>query len=341
MTELIIQKSSDPGDWNRQLRHLRGNVFHSSEWAEYVEAEQPGCSSEFYTFVDTDGSVIGVALGFRAASTRRVVAPFTGRLWLDAMPAMAEASNSLQAIFLRQISLHARAAGAITLDIGSYDSPTRGVLSSGDFSVSKRIEFELDLTQPESAIWNRIDVKRRQRVRKAKKEGVEIRQLSPRDGVTILRRLQEASFERVEARGGPRLDDRDYRSGDPILKLTDAGSARIIGGFVSGECVTASLFTTFNGRAYHALSGHNRRALETQAPSLLLYETMLRLAEEGYTRLNLGGCTIDALNESSPEHGVYCYKKAFGGEQLNCESGHRVLRPTIRRIALLWRNVAL
>jgi lipid II:glycine glycyltransferase (peptidoglycan interpeptide bridge formation enzyme) len=64
----------------------------------------------------------------------------------------------------------------------------------------------------------------------------------------------------------------------------------------------------------------------------------LRFKGEGIDRLNFGGCGIDALKESSAEHGLYGFKKAFGGAIIECESGEKVLRPAIRRAANLLRG---
>jgi lipid II:glycine glycyltransferase (peptidoglycan interpeptide bridge formation enzyme) len=225
----------------------------------------------------------------------------------------------------------------VTLDIGSYASPGRGILP-GDYAIAKRLEFEIDLTQSESSLWGRVDIKRRQRIRKATKAGVQVKMLSGEEGSEHLRRLQESSFARIAARGGPTLGDHVFESRDPVSTLVNASAAVVIGGFVNGACVTASFFTVFNGLAYHALSGHDDKALASQAPSLVLWEMMAHFAAEGVTKLNLGGCGIDALDARSSEHGVYTYKRAFGGNTLECESGHKVLRPAVRRIAGLLRR---
>jgi lipid II:glycine glycyltransferase (peptidoglycan interpeptide bridge formation enzyme) len=85
------------------------------------------------------------------------------------------------------------------------------------------------------------------------------------------------------------------------------------------------------------LAGHDAKALETQAPSLVLWEMALRFKAEGVQRFNFGGCGIGALEESSPERGVYIFKKSFGGAILECASGEKVLRPRVRRAVNLLR----
>jgi lipid II:glycine glycyltransferase (peptidoglycan interpeptide bridge formation enzyme) len=240
--------------------------------------------------------------------------------------------------FLKAIESHARGAGDVTFQVGSFASPTSTtVLSSLGFCISRRLEFELDLMADEKTLWDGMEYKRRKNIKKAKRLGVEVRELPVDEGVSHLRRLQAASFVRIVQRGGPALTQLDSDRADPTAVLTNAGVGRIVGGFVDGVCVSASFFTTFNGLAYHTLSGHDGKALETQAPTFLLWAMALRFKGEGIQRLNFGGCRIDALEESSPEHGVYVYKKAFGGAVLECGSGEKILRPAVKRAANLLR----
>jgi hypothetical protein len=340
MTSLRVATSVDAAAWNATVRDCGGTIFHTAEWAAYTRAEQQNALPQYYTLIDGDGTIAGVALGFRVASRRRLAAALNARRWIDAMPAVRSGSTATVSEFVGLIEQHARAAGDVTLTVGSFASPSsEAVLAPMGFSLARRLEFELDLTRDEKALWDAMDVKRRQRIKKAKKSAVEVRELDGPEGAKHLRRLQEASFERISARGGPSLDRAADGENDSILAFTRARVGRVVGGFVDGTCVSAGFFTTFNGLAYYAVSGHDARGLETQAPSLMLWETLLRLQREGFTRLNLGGCGIDALVEGSPEHGVYSYKKAFGGTTLECATGEKVLRPRTRKMAELLRGV--
>jgi lipid II:glycine glycyltransferase (peptidoglycan interpeptide bridge formation enzyme) len=236
------------------------------------------------------------------------------------------------------IESHARRAGDVSFQVGSFaSSNSEAITKSLGFSVGRRYEFELDLTKDEKTLWERIDIRRRQPIRKAVKNGVEVMELPPDQGVSHLRRLQAESWVRIVARGGAVPKQRESAEEDPIAILTNSGLGRIVGGFVEGVCVSASFFTTFNGVAYYTLAGHDARALETQAPSLVLWEMALRFKGQGIQRLNFGGCGIDALEESSPEHGVYTFKKSFGGDIIECASGEKILRPIVRRAADLLR----
>jgi lipid II:glycine glycyltransferase (peptidoglycan interpeptide bridge formation enzyme) len=174
-----------------------------------------------------------------------------------------------------------------------------------------------------------MEYKRRKNLKKAARLGVQIVGLDAEAGVSALRRMQAASSERIERRGGPRIGRNGDSERDPVYELLRHGVGRLVGAAVNGEIASASLFTRFGALVYHTLSGHGPKALETQAPTLLIWETIRRYRDEGAARFNFGGCSADAAREDSPEHGVYVYKKAFGAELIACTSGTRILRPAL------------
>lgn len=341
MSELRVASQVDLSSWNALLRSCHGTIFHAAEWAMYTLGEQPNAVPQFYTLLEDDGSTAGVALGFRTKSSRTLAASISGRRWLDALPAVRDESADTVALFLRLIENHARRAGDVTLTVGSFTSPhSERILQPLGFSITQRLEFELDLSHAEKVLWAGMKKTRQQAVKSAMKHGVDVREVPGAEGASHLRRLQRESSVRIAARGGPALVKREFGSGDPIMILTRAGVGRVVGGFVDGVCVSAAFFTVFNGVAYYTIAGHDSTGLESHAPSLVVWDQILRFRAEGILRLNLGGCGIGALNESSPEHGVYTYKKSFGAARLECANGEKVLRPLVRRVSDLIRAAA-
>lgn len=340
MSSLRVSSEVDPISWNASVRACHGTIFHSAEWATYCRLERPNALPQFYTLLDDDGLVAGVALGFHATSAHRAAARFSGRRWLDALPAMRYKPPNAETSFLELIEAHARRAGDVTFGVGSFASPGREtVLQRLGFSIARRLEFELDLQQTEKALWGGMNLNRQRAVKRAMKSGVQVRELAGDEGVAHLRRLQQESSIRIAARGGPALGKRESVGTHPITALMSAGVGRIVGGFVDGVCVSATLLTNFNGLAYYTLAGHDAKGLEARAPTLVVWEMIVRLRSEGTLKLNLGGCGIGALEESSPEHGVYTYKEAFGGARLECASGEKLLRATVHRVSNLVQRL--
>ena len=324
---LNVIESVAPERWDARLQALGGTIYHSTTWARYVASANPNCKPCFFTWGSENGDAAGMALGFLARSGRRWLAPFTGRLSLDSTPLVGPGEETALADFLAAITGYAREMGCTEIEVGSSASCRGGQeLEDLGFEITRRLEFVLDLQHTEEELWQAMDPVRRQKIRKAVKQGVVLRNLSGQEGLAELRRLQAESGQRILNRGGPDIGRRGAHPADPVLTLLQSGWGHLVGAVVGGEVVSAGLFTCFNELVYHTLSGHGRRALETQAPTLLLWETIKRYQREGARRFNLSGCKITAVQEGSPEHGVYVYKRDFGGERIDCASGHKVLR---------------
>ncbi len=330
----------DPACWDASVCALGGTVFHSSAWARFVVSGQRNVGPRFITLYGDDETSLGVALGFRAQSGRGILRPISGRLWLDALPAVRGGDPGTLRLFLRCLEEYARATGVVELAAGSfaYRGGADALMELG-FRLRRRFEFELALDQPEEALWSALAYKRRKNIRKGLRLGVTVTDLPGDEGIAELRRLQLASGERIARRGGPRIGTPEL-SIDPITVLLESEIARIVAAKVDGRCVSAGLFTCFNSLVYHTLSGHEQGALETQAPTLLLWETIKRYRHEGARRFNLGGTSTQAVDPRSPEHGVYEYKRAFGGVTLDCASGTRTLRRTAGGLLRLVEAVA-
>jgi hypothetical protein len=324
---LDVADAVDPSQWNETVRSLGGSIYHSADWAAYTLAANPSAIARFLTLRADDGRPIGAALAFRVRSSQRLLAALTGRSWLDAIPAVNGGDEELIGEFIDRLVADSRAAGDVELEVGSFASfAGRETLAAREFELNHRFEFELNLEESEESLWDGMEYKRRKNINKAQRSGVVLEDLDPEEGVAALRRLQGASSERIVARGGPDITYKSKQPADPLLTVLDSGLARIVGARVNGDVVSAGLFTCFNGLVYHTLSGHGEAALRTQAPTLLLWETIKRYKAEGARRFNFGGCPVSAADEEDPSHGVYVYKMGFGGVRRECATGRKVLR---------------
>ena len=144
-------------DWDANMCSLGGNICHSSAQAEYVVANHPNTTVRYLSFLSDTGELIGAALGFQSRSPRKILAPFTGRFWLDAVPAVRPDVENALMQFLRQLEGYARSGGNTELDIGSSGSRTGTVeLEQLGFDLTKRLEFELNLDLSEEELLKQM-----------------------------------------------------------------------------------------------------------------------------------------------------------------------------------------
>jgi hypothetical protein len=340
--------------WDALVRSLGGTIFHSSVWDRYVRASQLNASPRFITLFADNGTVLAAALGWQLHSVR-----FSGLIPdtfnMAAMPVMhgdsksdlsqtiadsgesantgsshspAEASPPILATFVKLLERHLRQSGIMFMELGSMASPSAaGLFMQAGFSLTRRFEFSLQLDRPEEELLRAMAHKRRKNINKALRMGVTIEEMPAEEGLLELRRLQGHSSKRIVARGGRDITYKGLAAEDPAGVLLETDLGRIICARANGEIVSAGLFTCFNGLVYHTLSGHSNQALQTQAPTLLLWESIKWYRRHGAKEFNFGGCSADAIDAGHSEHGIYEYKQAFGTQRLDCVTARKVLRP--------------
>lgn len=257
---LRVSDERDRREWDEAVCRLGGSIFHSVGWADYVVAAQPHAVPQFFSLVSDGGEEIGVAMGFRARSSRRLLASLTGRLWMDALPVVKEGDAQTFDEFLRLLEAYAVEAKDSELHLGSFASPDGADALRWGYCVTDRLEFEIALGPSEEELWEHLEYKHRKNLKKAARLGVLIEDLPVDEGVATLRRLQGASAERIVERGGPDITRDDTEAKDPVAELAGCGLGRLVGARVGDEIVSASLFTCFNGLVYHTLSGHGPEA---------------------------------------------------------------------------------
>jgi len=342
MASRLVAEAVAPSGWDAWLKAAGGSLFHCTVWAEYVASAVRGCVPFFLRLMGEGEAPRAMALAFHARSSRRWLAPFTGRLWLDSQPVAASAgdTDSVRALLLEMESW-ARATGVVEVSVGSYASPdSTGVLQTLGYRTQKRLEFEFDLRRSDAELLQSMAESRRRRLGQARRGGVNVMDLDPEIGLREMRRLEAVTSERIAQQGGPRFGYTGDPDRDPARILLEHGFGRLVGALVDGRLVSVGIFTHFGSLVHNTHGGHDQRALETNASTLMLWEMLRQYRDLGAQRFSLGGCASGAAEPGTAEHGIYLYKKAFGATCLSCTSGTRLLRPLTYRAITRMRQLA-
>lgn len=334
------EEESAPRGWDEQLCALGGPIFHSVPWSRFSTARQRTQSPVFFRLLGADGSVLGQALGF----VSRAKFGLGSVLTLDALPTVCNGDRSTLLTFLDEIERYGLRKRIDYVSFGSYAAPP-GAASLWRTSDSRkeRFEFFFDLqSETEAEQFSRFPLNRRSRILQAERRGITVREQSDAEGIRLLWRVQADSAERIKQRGGPDMTvSREGDAGfDPLQILLEAGVARLYVVWSGGAPLSAAFYTCFSGQVYNNLSGHSREGLRANSGTALNWRVMCEARAAGFREFNLGGCSADAVNEGSPEHGVYSYKKSMGAEIRTCVGASRILRPCAFRLKSTIRRLA-
>lgn len=164
--------------------------------------------------------------------------------------------------------------------------------------LGKTIAF--DLTSPE-VIWENIISKNRNMIRKAEKNGVEIRHGKGMELLRDFKRIYNATMEKDHAEEYYFFEDAFYES--VYRDLED--NYEMFYAVLNGEPIAMSIMLYANKQMHYHLSGSLLEYRNLAPSNLLLYQAALWGCEHGFKTFHLGG------GVGSDEDNLYKFKAAF------------------------------
>ncbi len=158
----------------------------------------------------------------------------------------------------------------------------------------------LDLASSE-VIWANITSKNRNVIRKAKKNGIEIKIGRSKELFEAFREIYNGTMDKDNADSYYYFSPAFYDSVCEDL----AENAQIFYAELEGKIIAASIMLTANGKMNYHLSGSVREFSSLAPTNLLLYEAALWGCENGCKTLYLGG------GVGSGEDSLFKFKKSF------------------------------
>ncbi len=303
-----------PPDWIELVDRLRGNIYHSREWASITESA--GKRPQYFLWSDHQGARLGLALGAESRSSLPLVGKIVRHLHFETYPLAKDASDDLTQRMVSDIRDYAHQEKYLSLSLDSYCA--RGEWAELDhlgFRAHRRIEFSVDLTPDSEELWGGLSGSHRRKIRKARKHSLELVVSSEPSALRDMRKLQVASTERRIQRGESIATSDDSHFQELGSGYMEQGLGRVFLVVEDGKPISAAFFTVFRDEALYVWGGSSDRGFSTNAPALLFWSALERLRGEGVRLFNLGGTPAEASDPESESHGLYRFKKGFGGGQ--------------------------
>jgi lipid II:glycine glycyltransferase (peptidoglycan interpeptide bridge formation enzyme) len=284
-----------PGSWDEQVKVaalLQGFTEAHRELGYQVYYLKS--SQGFATFHVREGNRMGGPL-FRRANT-----------FCDAR----------SALFMKEVVAAAKTLSIPLLRLGNpIFGFERGLsLQEELFILTKRHTFITDLTQGMDRIVQQFSATRRRNINKARRSGIQVSLLNSPQKAEWYFTLSKETTDRIRAH-------KYYRS-YPLRFFTSLLDTMLprqqVLGLIAerqGMPLAGGLFTIKNGMMvyYHGCSARREGEGSLQAASLLFLHALEQAKMMGCRNFDWGGCSPDAPKNDS-RHGVYRYKKGWGGE---------------------------
>jgi hypothetical protein len=221
----------------------------------------------------------------------------------------------------------------------------RGRLAFADrrVQVVPRHTFVLDIARDEKAILAGMEGAER-KIRKATKEGVEVTEAQSLADVEAYHRLSSDTADRIRTRS--RFTELPLAFFvDVWRRMIPAGHARLFLARHGSELIAGNLFFVHGDTMlyYQGASTRDRAHTLRQAPAACFWAAIRAARALGLTRFDFGGCT-PTDDPADPRHGVYEFKKKWGGELVTFYNAEVLLAPRVvavqeRVLAPLWQRL--
>ena len=310
-----------PGTWSEFTgKHPEGGIFQSPEMYDFwsrtegheplvvFTADGPGrITGQLAGVVIREGSGLKGRLSARAVVTGGPLAegddPVIAGELLDAWDRLAS-RKALYTQFRNQRDMRALHA----------------VFAARGYTCEPHLNYLTDLSPDEETLWQRVQPRRRNEIRKALKEGVTVAEAAPGDNIHgPLREL----YERIRLPlPGPGFFETARE------QLGPAGLYRAFGAYLGGKLIGTMIVLCYGNRVTNWYAGSYREHYGSNPNDLLPWEVMRWAKRNGYRVFDFGG----AGHPAKP-YGVRDYKAKFGGEEVCYGRYEKIHHPVLYRIA--------
>lgn len=310
MTVVHIFNSYDTAEWQGLIGRLNGTPFHLPE----VWAVGTGLDGLRYLVWEDGGIPLAAAVGIVEKKRMLRFLPGNTVLHLSTAPALNESSGALRHELYHALQRTCADHGFKEITVDSRwgeESDLAGQL--GVQAEYPLVEFLVDLTRGEEALLKAMHKKHRKNLRLAQEAGLDVVADSTLEAFLSVRGMQQSSAERSAEKGNRYgiQHERFYR--ESFEAIYRNGPGKVLFARKDGDFVAALAYLEFGEKAITVRSGSTPAGYETSAMYLLQFELFRRLASRGFTELNIGGVPAGAVEPSHPQHGLYNYKRYYGG----------------------------
>jgi len=314
--EIIVSECVSANEWDVLVSHCGGNYFHTHAYALY-EANKSNITPLFISLLTADGDVSGIAIVHLETPKKWPFSVYCKKAIFGTLPGTMNTDDLLP--FMRLMEGALAKLGVFSLFNHAYESrESKRVLTTLGYKLYERSEFYISLEASEEYIWSKLKGSRRNKIRKAEKQGVESNFGSTIENIAELKSIQESAL----ARKGVTVSNNNEVVKRIKVKLVDSKRAVVVTSEVEGKVINAGLFGYFNDKAYYIISGSTVDGNKFSGPAHMIWHTIQKFKEMGIKAINLGGVSEE---ESQNQAGLFSFKKDFGAEIINQPSGEKII----------------
>ena len=293
-------------------QHPQGNVFHTPEMFQ-VFARAEGHHPTLWAAVGNDGHVLALLLPVNVTLWNGLLRRFTTRAVVYGSVLCAPGAEGQEALAkLLHTYKHEVKGGPLFTELRNLSdlSAVQPVLQDSGFGHEGHLNFLIDLERPTEEIWSSVDGNVRTNVRKARRKGVVVEEVSSLDEVPAAYAVLASVYEHIQVPLAPlSLFESAFEVLHPrgMIKLF---KARVED--TCDVCIGVAIRLLYKDVIYAWYAGTIRDYAKDKANDLLNWHVLEWGARNGFKCFDFGGA-----GKPDQDYGPRSFKAKFNGTLVN------------------------
>jgi hypothetical protein len=331
--QIEIVRDLDRQAWQAFIQdHSQANIFHSPEMFQ-VYQNTDGYDAQLWAAVDAAGQVLALMLPVQISLFSGPLQRITSRaVVFGSVLAVDEPAG--EAALEKLLTAYARDTGGAYLftelrnvsDIGRWQP----ALERNGFKYEEHLNYLIDLTQDEDALFSKVSSRTRSYIRKAiRQEEMVAREVTDRAELPVMYDLLHQTYQNAQV---PLSDISLFENAFDILR--PLGMARFVAIDLDGKPIAVSIDLLFKVRVYYWYGGMDRDYSRDHPNEFLRWSVIRRGKQEGYAIFDFGGA-----GRPDQVYGVRDFKAKFGGDLVGYGRNVYEHSPRLLRLSTLGYGV--
>jgi serine/alanine adding enzyme len=299
------------------FQHPEGNVFQTPEMYDVCKSTK-NYEPHFLGIVDDDGGILAILVAVLQREYSSFIGGLTARSVIWGGPLVR---NDDVKVFRRLLDEYDNHIGKHVLysqfrNLRKMDK-FKSLFLDAEYRYEEHMNVIIDLSKSEETLWKELHSKRRNEIRRARREGTYVRELVD---ISEIEQVYDILSDVYNDARIPFADRSMFLASYEILR--PKGLSRYLGAFNNGKLIGAICLLAYKKRIYDWYAGSSREYLKKYPNDLLPWEVFKWGMQNGYVEFDFGGA-----GKPNEDYGVRDYKRKFGGDLVNFGRFQKIHKP--------------
>jgi len=318
-----IVRELNKKEWSEFVNNNHhGNIFQTPEMFEVLKKTKNNEPKLFAAINIESKKIIGILISVIQKEYSGIIGSFTARSVIWGGPLVINDNKEINETLINYYNENIKRKAIFSQFRNLWNQESnRNYFENNGFEYEEHLNILIDLKKSEEELWKNVYSKRRNEIRRAKKEGTTVKELNDEHGIKEAYNILKEVYDMAS------LPLHDWSMFEATCKiLYPKNMVKFFGAFNEGKLIGTIIVLCYKDMIYNWYAGSLRQYYNKYPNDLLPWEVFLWGKKNGYKIFDFGGA-----GKPNVPYGVRDYKKKFGGVFINFGRFEKIHKPTFMK----------